>query len=165
MIKKIPVERLSIGMFVCGNDRKWLETPFFRTKFMLKTAQQVAELRDYCTYVFIDTDKGIDVSMPEEPVITAELQMSAEKINAVVYPEGSIVELSNGQMAVVVKSNPAAPLKPEILLVTDTKKNMLSDAKTISLDDANMQLSILDTLQPDDPLIDFIKLFLKPVTK
>ncbi len=61
MIKKIPVDRLQKGMYVCGNDRKWLDTPFFRTKFMVNSDEQIKALKEYYQFVFIDTDKGRDV--------------------------------------------------------------------------------------------------------
>lgn len=66
MKKKIPVQDLIKGMFVCGNDRKWLETPFFRSKFLVTTETQIQEIRAYCHFVFIDTEKGLDV--PSQPV-------------------------------------------------------------------------------------------------
>lgn len=148
-------------MYVCGNDRKWLETPFFRTKFLIKTEQQIADLREYCTVVFIDTGKGADVSRPIEPAVGNEGQMSGEEVNAVVYPEGSIVELNNGQLALVLQSNPIA-LNPKILLLTDVHKNMLSEAKPINMNDIPGPLTVVKQLDDDDPLIEFIQLFSNP---
>jgi putative nucleotidyltransferase with HDIG domain len=60
MIKKTKVDRLKVGMFVTELDRPWIETPFLRTRFVLKSPQQIAQLREYCSYVHIDTDRGID---------------------------------------------------------------------------------------------------------
>lgn len=162
MIKKIPVDQLSIGMYVCGNDRKWLETPFFRTKFLLKTEQQLADLREYCTVVFIDTGKGADVSRPVEPAAANEGQMSGEEINPVVYTEGSIVELNNGQLALVLQFNPMAALNTKILLLTDVHKNMLFEAKPMNMVDIKSQLTIVNKLDADDPLVEFIQLFSIP---
>ena len=159
MIKKIPVNRLSIGMYLCGNDRKWLETPFFRRKFLLKTDHQIAELLQYCKFVLIDTDKGADISEAQLPEIINDIQGCNHKCDYGVYPVGSIIELDNGQMAIVVKANLDNPLTPDIMLVTDTNKNILSMPKSIDLADAHNQLNILGKLTEDDPLNEFIKLF------
>lgn len=159
MIKKIPVDHLSIGMFLCGTDRKWLETPFFRKKFLLKTEQQIAELREYCKFVLIDTDKGNAVSAAELPEVINTIQKCNHETEYQVYPVGSIVELDNGQMAIVEKADSINPLMPEIQLVTDTSKNMLSTPKSINLADPVTQLNIVGKLSADDPLIEFIKLF------
>ncbi len=74
MIKKIAVEQLRIGMFVCDTDRKWIDLPFFRTKFLLTTPKQIATLKEYCHFVYIDPTKGLD----ELPQSAAELQPAIE---------------------------------------------------------------------------------------
>lgn len=61
MIKKVSTQQLKTGMFICGNDRKWLDTPFFRSKFLIKSDMKVKEIQEYCHFVFIDTEKGLDV--------------------------------------------------------------------------------------------------------
>ncbi|MGZ5027937.1 MAG: HD-GYP domain-containing protein, partial [Methylobacter sp.] len=53
-------------MFICGTDRKWIETPFFRRKFLITSEDQINTLRSYCRFVVIDTDKGIDVISQQE---------------------------------------------------------------------------------------------------
>lgn len=64
MIKKISTQQLIKGMYICGNDRKWLETPFLWSKFLLKTDSQIKQLQEYCHFVSIDTQKGLD--LPDE---------------------------------------------------------------------------------------------------
>ncbi|MGZ5026480.1 MAG: DUF3391 domain-containing protein, partial [Methylobacter sp.] len=59
MTKRIHVRQLRKGMFICGTDRKWIETPFFRRKFLITSEDQINTLRSYCRFVVIDTDKGI----------------------------------------------------------------------------------------------------------
>lgn len=73
MTKRINVRQLRKGMFICGMDRKWIETPFFRRKFLITTEDQIDTLRQYCRFVVIDTKKGIDViSQPEERNIAGQ---------------------------------------------------------------------------------------------
>ena len=67
MTKKIKVEHLKVGMFVTELDRPWLETPFLLTRFQIKSQQQIVQLQKYCHYVFIDTEKGIDIETRPVP--------------------------------------------------------------------------------------------------
>lgn len=73
MIKKINVTQLRKGMFICGTDRKWIEIPFFRRKFLITSNEQINTLREYCESVVIDTEKGVDViSQPEVQTIIGQ---------------------------------------------------------------------------------------------
>lgn len=56
--KRIPVEELQFGMFVSGLDRPWLGTPFLYQGFVLRTQDELEELRRHCKEVFIDTEKA-----------------------------------------------------------------------------------------------------------
>jgi len=49
-------------MFICGTDRKWIDIPFFRKKFLITSDKQISTLQEYCEFVYIDTAKGEDVS-------------------------------------------------------------------------------------------------------
>lgn len=67
---KVRVQALRIGMFVCELDRPWLETPFLFQGFELKTEADIAEVRKYCEYVYIDVLRtrveqvAIDIDTP-----------------------------------------------------------------------------------------------------
>lgn len=56
---KIYTTDLEVGMFVSGLDRPWLETPFYVQGFRLESLDDVDQLRNYCEYVFVDTQKSI----------------------------------------------------------------------------------------------------------
>lgn len=62
MVKKITVEQLRKGMFLCGTDRKWIDLPFFRTSFLIASEKQIKTLQEYCQLVYIDTAKGLDLA-------------------------------------------------------------------------------------------------------
>lgn len=61
MIKKITANELRLGMYLCDTNRKWIDIPFFRQKFLIKTQNELNTLLEYCEYFFIDTHKGLDV--------------------------------------------------------------------------------------------------------
>lgn len=80
MIKKISIDQLRKGMYVCGNNRKWLETPFFRTKFLVVSDQQIEHLGEYCQFVYIDTQKGCDVEMPADSKVAKLIEAPLAKL-------------------------------------------------------------------------------------
>ncbi len=80
MTKKIDVTQLRKGMFICGTDRKWIDIPFFRQKFLITSNKQINTLREYCEFVYIDTEKGVDViSQPEVKIEQHNDEISVER--------------------------------------------------------------------------------------
>lgn len=78
MIKKIPGNQLRLGMYLCDTNRKWIDLPFFRHKFLVKTQDELNTLLEYCEYFFIDTTKGLDVADLAEsdtPDVSAEIRL------------------------------------------------------------------------------------------
>ncbi|MBL8448256.1 MAG: HD-GYP domain-containing protein [Zoogloeaceae bacterium] len=61
MLKKIPVDRLRLGMYVqelCGD---WMSHPFWRKSFLLRSEGDLARILDAGIHaVYIDTAKGLD---------------------------------------------------------------------------------------------------------
>lgn len=72
MIKKIPVSQLALGMHVHDLNCGWLEHPFALNHFTIDDEAVLIRLRDSgIAEVFVDTDKGVVVKLPEkvaEPV-------------------------------------------------------------------------------------------------
>ena len=58
MKKKIPVEELQFGMYVGELDRPWIGTPFLYQGFVVRTPQELEDLKKYCREVYIDTEKA-----------------------------------------------------------------------------------------------------------
>ncbi|RMH37352.1 MAG: HD-GYP domain-containing protein [Nitrospirae bacterium] len=67
-VKRIPVSSLKVGMYVCGVDRPWIETPFLVHRFLIKDDSQIAKLK-HCGIreVDIDPQRGLD-SLNEPPL-------------------------------------------------------------------------------------------------
>jgi len=72
MLKRIAVTELRLGMYVhelCGS---WMDHPFWRSSFMLKSPHDLEQLRNSeVTEAWIDTSKGRDVA-PDKPSITPQ---------------------------------------------------------------------------------------------
>lgn len=62
MLKKIPVEQLSLGMHLQSFCGAWLDHPFWRTKFVLADSNDITLiLESPIKEVIIDISKGLDV--------------------------------------------------------------------------------------------------------
>ena len=83
MLKRIPLSKLCKGMYInefCGS---WMDHPFWKAKFVLKTDQDLEKIRSSAiTELWIDTSKGLDVAggQSEEEVAeeTEAVLMAAE---------------------------------------------------------------------------------------
>jgi len=58
----IKTAALRPGMFVAALDRLWLHTPFPPDGFFLRDHKQIAKLRRFCTYVYIDPRKSREIT-------------------------------------------------------------------------------------------------------
>lgn len=73
--KHISVADLKPGMFVLELDQPWINTPFFRHRFLVQNAEQIASLKQAAVRrVVIDPSRGLDVDGPvmdHQPTTTA----------------------------------------------------------------------------------------------
>ena len=70
-----------------------------------------------------------------------------------VYPTGSLVEMSNGEVAIVLEQNLTQRMRPKIMLILNEEKKHLMDYKIIDLteqfeDSSNLPLNIYRGLDP-----------------
>ncbi len=56
---KTAVDGLQVGMFVSRLDRPWIKTPFILEGVKIKTPEDIANIRKYCNYVYVDIDQGL----------------------------------------------------------------------------------------------------------
>ncbi|PTT76092.1 phosphodiesterase, partial [Pelomonas sp. HMWF004] len=69
MLKKISTAEVELGMYLQSMEGAWLSHPFWKTKFVLSEAADLAALKaSGVPAVWIDVSKGNDVAVPE-PVI------------------------------------------------------------------------------------------------
>ena len=76
-----------------------------------------------------------------------------------VYPTGSIIEMNNGEVGIVIEQNSTQRMRPKIMLLLDEDKNHLLEYKTIDLtkqfeDSTGYPLNILRGLDPGEHGID-----------
>ncbi len=66
--EKVLVENLDFGMFVSQLDRPWLESPFLIQGFVIKDEEDIAKLRQYCEFVYIDLEQSSTSGWRPDPV-------------------------------------------------------------------------------------------------
>ncbi len=62
MDRKVNVAYLKTGMYVSNLDRPWIDTPFLMEGFLIQTEDDLSTLNQYCIYVYIDPERGINAS-------------------------------------------------------------------------------------------------------
>ena len=64
MLKRIQIQHLTLGMYLhefCGS---WMEHPFWKAKFLLTDAKDLARIQATAIHeCWIDTSKGLDVAV------------------------------------------------------------------------------------------------------
>ena len=80
-----------------------------------------------------------------------------------IYPPGSIVEMSNGEIAIVVEANQKKRLKPKIILLLDEDKKprpeRMVDLSKMDLDASGQEYRITKIVKADDYGIDLNKYY------
>ena len=62
MLKKIRVDQVRLGMHLHALEGAWMDHPFWKTRFVIRDADQLRKLQDsVVAEVWIDSDKGLDV--------------------------------------------------------------------------------------------------------
>lgn len=56
MLKKIDTRRLQVGMYISELDRPWTETNFLFQGLLIESDQDIDQVREQCSYVYIDSD-------------------------------------------------------------------------------------------------------------
>jgi putative nucleotidyltransferase with HDIG domain len=61
----VEIKDLKKGMYVSELDRPWLETPFLFQGFRITNMQEIEQLGDSCSYVYVDPEKSV-VPLPQK---------------------------------------------------------------------------------------------------
>ncbi len=62
--EKVNVANLQVGMYVCELDRPWLESPYPLQGFYIRSAEEIDDLNQYCSFVYIDVKKTLENNSP-----------------------------------------------------------------------------------------------------
>ena len=81
-ISKLVSDELRIGMYVSKLDRPWLETPFLMQGFLIKSDDDIKQLKKFCRHVYIDEE------LSKEPLTKLDGSAS-EKVKALLKDTNS----------------------------------------------------------------------------
>ncbi len=56
--EKVDVSHLKVGMYVCELDRPWLDSPFLLQGFHLISKDDIEEVQNHCSYVYVDVKRS-----------------------------------------------------------------------------------------------------------
>nr|WP_312973324.1 HD-GYP domain-containing protein [Pseudomonas sp.] len=96
MLKKIPTHAVRIGMFIQGFDGNWLSHPFWKNRFVIDDAEDLARVRQSGVGgVWIDTSKGLDIDGLKSPApapvaVTTIIEAPVVAESAVAIPSCSV---------------------------------------------------------------------------
>jgi HD-GYP domain-containing protein (c-di-GMP phosphodiesterase class II) len=132
MLKRIPVDQLSLGMHLQAFCGAWLDHPFWRTKFVLSDPNDITLIRESTiAEVWIDVSKGLDIEasgvegielveqIPEQaPIVQVKASFNDEvKRAAKICAKGKEAVVSmfqEARMGKAIEAEAAAPLVEEI---------------------------------------------------
>ncbi|HEX7687405.1 MAG TPA: DUF3391 domain-containing protein, partial [Burkholderiaceae bacterium] len=77
MLKKIRVDQVRLGMHLHSLEGAWMDHPFWKTRFVIRDAEQLKKLQDsVIAEVWIDPEKGLDVA-DDTPALPAPMRSMA----------------------------------------------------------------------------------------
>jgi len=98
-LKRVPIDQLTVGMYVAGCDRSWLQTPFLVHSFLIKSQEQIDKLaRAEIRHVDIDTEKGADCPSPSHDAVETP-QASIHKTESTLPDYGQRQTATSGTRA------------------------------------------------------------------
>ena len=66
--KRIPIDQLTVGMFITGLDQPWYRTPFLLHKWLVSNPDDIVQLKRHGIHIVtIDTKRGLDVDAAPDP--------------------------------------------------------------------------------------------------
>jgi putative nucleotidyltransferase with HDIG domain len=138
-------------MYVSALDRPWLETPFMFQGFLLDAEEQLETLRQYCEYVYIDTDLAQQI--PDEAAAVAAALIKTEKSDDDLERKRLEFEMLRAQAKPVAQTQiyeDVSDVEEEIEVVADAYRQsiemmdqVLEDAqKKRNIDTAGITISV-----------------------
>ena len=129
--KRIPITSVKVGMYICGIDRSWLDTPFLRHRFLIRSTTDLTKLQQCgIQEITIDTERGLDdtsiteTDPQEDTPVKPPPKATRVTTNASIPPE--VERIQRLPPEVQGKS-----LGGELTSIQQTRRFMLEDVKDI----------------------------------
>ncbi len=167
--KRITITAVKVGMYICGIDRSWLDTPFLRHRFLIRSTTDLTKLQQCgIQEITIDTERGLDdtsiteTEPQEDTPVTPPQKAHDVTTKASIAPE--IERIQHLPQEVQGKA-----LGGELTSIQQTRQFMLEDVKDIletlsktggiALEQVNAvtQSIMVDTIDHEDAYIALIR--------
>ncbi len=151
---KIALDDLQMGMYVSELDRPWIETPFLFQGFELTAQEELEQLKRHCTYVYIDTELGIDLPPKLRAAAAVRTRILQEKDERLLKEFNKLVEngapeAADGKKAYPDKTGLEQELPPAREIDRDAREMMhdvLDDAKQNQLLDLERTQRVVNNM-------------------
>lgn len=142
MKKKTDVNELEVGMYVAELDRPWRDTPFLFQGFEIRDADEIAELRRLCKFVYVLTESPEGrAASKRKPPVTAPERTSAESSTPSNFSIPILNQLHPREHAGVTRYRDQTTLGAEVQQAKGIERETKTALYNI-LDDARMGRSI-----------------------
>jgi len=127
MLKKIRVDQVRLGMHLHALEGAWMDHPFWKTRFVIRDADQLKKLQDsVIKEVWIDPEKGLDVT---EEVAAAQPAVAAVQA-AVASP---VPEMATVGVPDKLPAQPASRPAPTSTPVPPPSRSFAEEMRTASV--------------------------------
>ena len=112
MPTKVQIDDIKIGMFVSELDKPWAESPFLMQGFMIRSPEDVDELRRCCHYIYVDPKRCELSAQPDGAIVQKpSAAFSSEITRSVVVGGGEHLQVDEpGQHQLLEPANQAMDL-------------------------------------------------------
>ena len=129
--KRIPITSGTVGMYLCGIDRSWLDTPFLRHRFLIKSEDDLTKLLQCgIQEITIDTERGLDdtpiTETKHQDEAPTESSLESPQINTQASIPSEVARILGLPQEVQGKS-----LGGELTSITQTRQDMLQCVQDI----------------------------------
>lgn len=116
---KVDISQLKKGMYVSELDRPWTETSFLLQGVLIENAQDISQVKEFCSFVYIDSDKS-----------HASIQADLKTISA----NGSTAQPSHPHLQTIsADEDNEQPFHPHLQSISENEK--VEEKSTFSVSD------------------------------
>lgn len=92
---KVDVSQLKEGMYVCELDRPWTETSFLLQGILIECQDDIDQVQEFSSFVYIDTEKSHASILPHLKSISANEKKVVQNTSSVTSASAADLEQSN----------------------------------------------------------------------
>ena len=130
--KRIPIQSLKIGMYLCGIDRTWMDTPFLTHRFLIKSQNQIDKLIQ-CGVKELDIDpsRGLDIEESDKEKSFPETMPGTDPSPQGIPPIAKNAQTPEERIAHLPPTLQGKPLTNELSSMKEVRQHMLESVRDL----------------------------------